>query len=140
MSLPGGLRKQLHSNQIKWLTQAGYGFYRAGAMIDDPMSATHVGSLCEGGMHRVAVDLELAAVPRIMDVLGILGLDGYHFMVSPSSTAGHWCLFVDVVFTWDEYRQLLSQMVVDLVISAEDYAAAVEQGMSRVSRPGITVT
>lgn len=155
MTAPGGiLHSPTHGNltsQLRWLREKGFGFYSLRNLTSEygpdsevmtpaaaPMSANLVSSLCLDGRYRVAIDIDHDVADRIGEVLTQLGLAGREYMLSPSTTPGHWHLYVDVAFeTWDEYCQLLSQMVVEGIITPEYFAMAKEHGMTRLRRPGV---
>lgn len=155
MTAPGNLLDSpTHGNltrQLDWLRKNGFGLYWLGTLpseygpdtetmraVTHPMNANLIGSQGSDGKHRVAVDIDLDVVDRVGALLEQVGLAGHEYMLTPSSTAGHWHLYVGVTFdTWDEYCQLLSQMVIDGIISPEYFAMAKNHGMTRLRRPGV---
>jgi hypothetical protein len=138
------------SQQIDWLVNAGFTFYWAGTITSDygpdrdvvqmrigPQSANLVGSLCKDMMHRVAVDIDFDVADRICEILDMLELKDLPFMLVPSTTSGHWHLYVDKPMPWDEYEDLLARMVKLQIISAEYFGMSVQREMTRLRRPGV---
>jgi hypothetical protein len=67
----------------------------------------------------------------------MLELQGHPFMLVPSTTPGHWHLYVDKAMTWDEYSELLEEMVDHRIVSADYYDASVVRRMTRLRKPGV---
>jgi hypothetical protein len=73
-----------------------------------------IGSLCEDGLHRPALDIDLPAE-----------------LVS-SSTAGHFHLFIEVGLPWDRYLVLLDALAAAGVLELAYVKHCRERGMSLV--------
>lgn len=74
--------------------------------------ANLVGSLCEDGTHRPVIDIDLPA--RLV----------------PSSTEGHFHLYIDVPMTLEVYLAMLDAMVAAGVVDAAYVQHVRERGMS----------
>jgi hypothetical protein len=84
------------------------------------MEANVVSSLTTDGRHMPALDLDVPA------------------SLLPSSTPGHWHLYIDVPMSWWRYRRLLHQLYKAGIIEKGFYELAMSRKQTFVRRPGIT--
>lgn len=138
------------SQQISWLVDVGFTFYWAGTISSDynedrdvvrmcvgPQGANLVGSVCKDMMHRVAVDIDFDIADRICEILDMFELADHLFMLVPSTTPGHWHLYVDKPMSWEAYEEVLAKMVKLRIISAEYFGMSIQRGMTRLRMPGV---
>lgn len=71
--------------------------------------------------------------PRHAPVLDI----DFEAALIPSSTPGHYHLYLDRVMTWDEYSFLLKALAVVGIIGPDYYAWAMERRATFVRKPGV---
>jgi hypothetical protein len=108
------------ARDIAWLVARGFTFWQCDTESPDlsrrtvlvpsaPEQATLVSSNRGDYMHLPALDLDWNADDRVGNPLVTYGIQGDYLLV-PSSTPGHWHLFVDQSLTWREYSGLLDQL------------------------------
>ena len=105
-----------------WTTLTG--FLRDGYRDDDrdckivpEDKAILVGSLCEDGNHAPVLDIDFGA------------------QLIPSSTLGHFHLYLDKKMSWDKYRQLLEALCEAGIIQRGFYEASLERRQTMVLLP-----
>jgi hypothetical protein len=84
--------------------------------------ANIVSSLCEDGSHMPTLDIDHPA------------------LLEPSSTPGHYHLFLDVPMSWRAYRRLLRALYRGGVIGRNAYWRSLDRGASFVRPPGVVKT
>lgn len=84
--------------------------------------ANLVASLREDGTHMPTLDLDR---PALLD---------------PSSTSGHYHLYIDSPMTWRAYRRLLRALYLGGVIGRNAYWRSLDRGASFVRPPGVYKT
>jgi hypothetical protein len=88
---------------------------------DDSHPANLVSSLCDDGLHRPALDLDLSA------------------QLVPSSTEGHFHLYIDSPgLTWPAYRRLLEALCEAGIIDDGYLAACIMRQQSLLRPQGVT--
>ena len=88
-------------------------------VVDNPMHANLIGSLCRDGMHRPVLDIDLPC------------------QLLPSSTPGHFHLYIDLPLDPGPYMELL-QALADAGVVSRFYAeAAVHRGQTFVRPPWV---
>lgn len=104
------------------LTEEGY-YSPDGVEIREPandVTANLVGSLTTTGLHAPALDIDVPS--RLI----------------PSSTEGHWHLYMDVEMPWWRYRLLLFVLYKVGIIERGFYKMSVYRGQSFLRYPGVT--
>lgn len=81
--------------------------------------ANKVSSLCEDGMHKPVLDLDVR-----------------HVLVQ-SSTPGHAHLYIDTAMSWEDYQELLTVLNKAGIISQGFYDMAMARGQTMVRKPGV---
>lgn len=104
----------------------------------DEADANLVSSLCKNGKHMPVLDLDgmdpMTAIERVTELLGLRHFPG---RAVPSSTDGHYHLFVDHEMEWQDYSKLLDVLVFEGVIQAKYASASKERQATFVRKPGI---
>ena len=105
-----------------WTTMTG--FLRDGYRDDDRDcrqvsrdKAILVGSLCEDGNHSPVLDIDFEA------------------QLIPSSTPGHFHLYLDKKISWNKYRQLLEALYEAGIIQRGFYESSLERKQTMVLLP-----
>jgi len=89
------------------------------------------------------------ARPKKANIVASRRADGSHMptldidhpvFVDPSSTEGHFHLFIDVPMTWRSYRRLLKALYLGGVIGRNHYWRSLNLGASFVRPPGVRKT
>lgn len=112
---------------------AGRQFWRAAKLNDladvsevlepaTPVEANLVGSRRADGLHAPALDLDHRA----------------HLV--PSTTAGHFHLYIDVPMTWRAYRRLLRAFYRAGILDRSVYWRSLDRGSTYVRPPGVQKT
>jgi hypothetical protein len=123
------VEKEPYQNEKPW-DGGGRTFWRSERLNDktlrrDPRrrvnreEANLVGSLTEDGTHMPTLDIDHPA------------------MLSPSSSAGHSHLFIDVAMSWRAYRRVLRALYLGGVIGRNAYWRSLDRGSSFVRPPGV---
>ena len=106
-----------------WTTLTG--FLRDGYRDDDRDCkqvsidrAILVSSLCEDGNHAPVLDIDFEA------------------QLIPSSTQGHFHLYLDKKMSWHKYKQLLEALYEAGIIQRGYYESSLERGQTMVLLPG----
>lgn len=95
--------------------------------------ANLVSSLCDDGMHRPALDVD---VPLTDDHRAVLREFG-DLAIVPSSTPGHCHVYIDgVAFDWESYKDFLASMVSAGIVDAKYVEHSVARGQTLLRMPG----
>ena len=87
-----------------------------------PAEANLVASRREDGLHMPTIDVD------------------HPSRLEPSSSPGHYHLFIDVPMTWRSYRRLLRALYLGGVIGRNAYWRSLDRGASFVRPPGVFKT
>lgn len=112
----------------------------------DYKSCNLVSSLCEDGLHRLAIDVD-------REVVGVDGRDDFWIVngprsvfpgdkltIIPSSTEGHFHVYGTKGYEWEEYEALLESAMMRGVISGGYKRFSIRDGMSTLRPPWVKKT
>jgi hypothetical protein len=103
----------------KWVERKdGYGLSTYSA-VEDPTEGELVSSLLPNGMHAPVIDLDFPC------------------QLVPSSTPGHFHLYIDKAISWDDYEQLLVGLRNSGLIEPGWYSQSIRDKKGLVRWPGV---
>lgn len=113
-------RRFFHSPEVDLVEQPGYDQKRVLPQEVPEEEANLIGSLTEDNLHAPVLDIDFPA------------------QLIPSTTPGHYHLYLDKKIQWWQYQRLLRELALAGILE-EGYAkGAYKQGYSAVRPPGIT--
>jgi len=143
---PGRYTQADQLADVAWLTEHGFTFWscdlvganstgRLTLIPAPPELADLVSSDTGEYLHMPVLDIDWNIEPAVGKILAYYGLTGEYRLV-PSSTRGHWHLFVAERMTRGDYLKLLDRMRGDTVISDGYYRLCSRLNQTVVRLPG----
>lgn len=109
--------------RVRWHKACIEGEYGDSDELEEPTEAhpaNLASSLCVDGLHRPALDVDIACE------------------LHPSTTPGHYHLyFPDLALSWDQYRVLLEALELAGILEPGYVSASVERGQTVLRLPGV---
>ena len=114
-TLPGTLPRRTYK-QVKWQDEYGTSTMRVPAAIED---AEVISSEIGDGIHAPVLDID------------------YKAMLVPSTTSGHYHLYLDTAMSWRQYKKLLKTLAAVGVIEKGYAKACIKRKHSAVRAPWV---